>query len=93
MLIPNETGGAMAKLEDLLEKRKKLDALIQQVRAKETAQKRKDENRRKILVGAAILEEVAAGSFPEEDLKKILDARLVRSGDRALFGLPIKTRT
>ncbi len=83
----------MAKLEELLEKRKKLDALIQQAKAKEAAQKRKDETRRKILVGAAVLEAVAAGSFPEEDLKKILDTRLVRPGDRALFGLPQPKRS
>ncbi|MFQ3617568.1 MAG: mobilization protein [Cyanobacteriota bacterium] len=80
----------MASLQALLEKRKKLEAQIQQARSKEAAQKRKEETRRKILVGAAILEEVTAGTFSESELRKILDARLVRSGDRLLFGLPPK---
>lgn len=80
----------MVKLQDLLEKRKKLDAQIQAVRSKEVARKRKEDTRRKILAGAAILEEVAAGGFPEEKLRKILDARIVRPGDRALFSLPAK---
>ncbi len=80
----------MATLQELLEKRKKLDAQIQAARSKETARKRKEDTRRKILVGAAILEEVAAGGFPDEELRKILDARIVRPEDRALFQLPAK---
>jgi hypothetical protein len=80
----------MVRLQDLLEKRKKLDAQIQAVRSKEVAKKRKEDTRRKILVGAAILEEVAAGGFPEEKLRKILDSQIVRPGDRALFQLSAK---
>lgn len=80
----------MATLRELLEKRKRLEAQIQKVRSREAAQKRKEESRRKVLIGAAMLEEVAAGSFSEEDLKKILDARLVHPSDRTLFNLPVK---
>lgn len=74
-----------AKLDKLLERQKQIQEQIKQVKVKESAKKRKDETRRKILVGAAILEEIEAGGFSEEELHRILHARLKRVSDRELF--------
>ena len=52
---------------------------------------RRDDTRRKILVGAIVLDRVAAGSLDPATLKSWLDAGLNRPADRALFDLPSDT--
>ena len=49
---------------------------------------RKRETRRKILVGAMVLDQVERGKWPEKSLKAALDRFLEREQDRALFELP-----
>lgn len=48
---------------------------------------RKDDTRRKILVGAVVLSLVEKGRIEEATLRRWLDAALVRKDDRRLFGL------
>lgn len=48
---------------------------------------RRDDTRRKILVGALILAQVERGDYPRERLRKALNDFLTRPGDRALFSL------
>lgn len=48
---------------------------------------RKDDTRRKILVGAVVLARVEKGKLEEAMLRRWLDVALVRKDDRALFGL------
>jgi len=48
---------------------------------------RKDDTRRKILVGAVVLSLVEKGRLEEATLRRWLDAALVRKDDRGLFGL------
>jgi len=62
---------ARVLLAEMLEKREK------------DAQKRKDENRRKILAGAWVL-----STMNEQELKAKLDGFLKRPEERALFNLP-----
>jgi hypothetical protein len=50
-------------------------------------QARRDETRRKILIGAAMMAKVERGEFDEKKLKAILDSVLIRKDDRELFGL------
>jgi hypothetical protein len=52
-----------------------------------SSRSRKDDTRRKILVGAVILTKVEQGDFDERQLKRWLDKALTRADDRALFGL------
>ena len=52
---------------------------------------RKDDTRRKILVGAIVLDRAAAGSLDLTTLRAWLDAALTRPDDRALFELPLAT--
>lgn len=48
---------------------------------------RKDDTRRKILVGAVVLSLVEKGRIEEATLRRWLDAALVRKDDRGLFGM------
>ena len=74
-------------LENLLKKHSQLEARIQSLKAKEPTQKRKNDNRKKILAGAYILEKHdKAGTL--EELVTELDKFLIRKNDRVLFGLP-----
>jgi hypothetical protein len=48
---------------------------------------RKEDTRRKILIGAVVLAKVEQGVIEEAQLKRWLEGALTRSDDRALFGL------
>lgn len=74
------------KLKQAKAKKQKIEA---RKRAATSELKRKQTTRRKILVGAAILEKVARGEWPESRLLEMLDKTLIRPYDRALFGLAI----
>ncbi len=79
----------MPTVQDLLKKKLQLQARIQMMQAKEETQKRKDDTRRKILVGAYIIDKHGR-TDTIESLLEGLDMFLFRKGDRALFGLPAR---
>jgi hypothetical protein len=56
-------------------------------RSLESRRKRKDDTRRKILVGAIVLAKVEHGEMDSALLGRWLEQGLVRDDDRALFGL------
>lgn len=60
-------------------------------RALELRRNRKDEVRRKILVGAIVLDQVERAKFDKGQLQVWLDEGLTRPEDRALFDLPVIT--
>lgn len=73
------------------EKTKKLKSQLAAKNAKaRAAQKkveRKQDTRRKVLVGAIILSRIGKGEpWPEDDLFTMLESELTRDDDRALFG-------
>jgi len=74
-----------ARLEQL--KAQQVRAASRQ-RALEVRRSRKNEVRRKILVGAIVLDRVERGKFSKAELLAWLDEGLVRPEDRALFDLP-----
>ena len=76
-----------SKLDSLTEKRDQLNAQIQAIKAKEQAQKRKDDTRRKVLIGGVIMKRVKDGKMPYADLKSLLNEELTKDNDRALFEL------
>jgi large subunit ribosomal protein L7/L12 len=87
----------MIELEKQIElakqKRDALVARLQKLEAKRTLTSKKDDTRRKILVGAFLLEKLEKGkaSFSDlNDLNKHLDKFLIRKNDRKLFGLKVK---
>lgn len=73
--------------QQLKQKRKKLQRDEQRQRAKIQNQKRKEDTRRKVLVGAAVLNQVEQGRMDQAELERLLDGFLERDDDRALFGL------
>ncbi len=77
------------KLEQLLKKRSQLNAQIQQLRTRDAAQKRKEDTRRKILLGALVMEMMSKGELDRDKLMKRLDGFLTREIDRKLFELPV----
>jgi hypothetical protein len=80
-----------AQISVLEEKLRQLKAREQAAEARrrslESRRKRKDDTRRKILVGAIVLAKVEQGEFSQERLQSWLDAALTRADDRGLFGL------
>lgn len=80
------------KIAELKKKLKQATAQKQQVEARKKAteikQKRSDDTRRKILVGAAVLSKVENGVWKESQLHELLNGYLNRADDKALFGLP-----
>ncbi len=77
------------RLEQLLKKREELSAQIQKIRAREATQKRKEDTRRKILLGALVMEMMSKGELNGDKLMKRLDGFLTREIDRKLFELPV----
>lgn len=77
------------RLSALEQKRAQLDAQIKALKARERQQVRKDETRRKILVGALAREH--ATTFPDSDfaavLNGLLNEHVTRPQDRNLLGL------
>jgi hypothetical protein len=57
-------------------------------RATESRRTRKEDTRRKILVGAIVLARVEQGRLPQTELRAWLDEALTRPDDRVLFDLP-----
>lgn len=73
---------------DYLEKQvAKMNLKISQERALESKQARKDDTRRKILLGAILLDKAQHAESPEAWLKEFTDPYLTRDTDRALFDL------
>jgi hypothetical protein len=76
-----------SKMEKLLEQKKAIDARIRLEQSKENGKKRKQETRRKILAGAAVLDEASKHPKYKTELYKLLESFLKRDDDRALFEL------
>lgn len=78
------------RLDQLLEKKQKIEAQIQQQRAREREKRRKEDTRRKIIAGALALEHMDANPDSEFAIimAKLINRYTKRAGDRVLFGLP-----
>jgi hypothetical protein len=79
---------ATNKLDRLRDKKKIIAEQIRREENRLNAKKRKDETRRKILAGAAVLSEAEARADFKTFLFKLLDRFLTKQDDRALFNLP-----
>ena len=76
-----------AKLKQAKAKKQQVEA---RKRAVEHRLERRQDTRRKVLVGAVILARVERGEWPRDKLLALLDTHLTRSDDRALFGLSVE---
>ena len=79
-----------SNLDSLKKKRDIINARIRLVQNREQSIERKDNTRRKILIGSYYLEQSNKNnSF--DDIVKLMDSYLIRDSDRMLFGLkPVK---
>ena len=82
----------MTKLEKLNLKREQLNAQIQAIKSKEASQKRKEDTRRKVLIGGVVMKMLKTGEMHQERLTQILDKHLEKDADRALFDLPKRAK-
>ena len=73
-----------SSLEKLKTQRQKLDARIQKMEARDKVQSRKQDVRRKILIGAYYLgQAIKEGTVPQ--LRELMNAFLTREIDKKLF--------
>lgn len=78
------------RLKSIDEKIKQLQNQKQLIKNREAADKRKQDTRKKILIGASILSQIKKDKFSYSDLLKILDTELSAKRDRDLFDLDSK---
>jgi len=84
---------ATSKLDQLTQKREQLNAQIQAIKSKEAIQKRKDDTRRKVLIGGVVMKLLRTGEMPQDRITKMLDKHLEKDADRALFKLPERIKS
>tara|TARA_B100001245_G_scaffold200565_1_gene160442 strand:- start:300 stop:539 length:240 start_codon:yes stop_codon:yes gene_type:complete len=76
-----------SKLDQLTKKREELNAQIQALKTKENQKKRKEDTKRKILIGGVIIKMLKNGEMPQERLNQLLDKHLEKMADREFFYL------
>ena len=79
-----------SKLEQLLRKQEELKAQIRKEKNKLDQAERKKDTRRKILLGALMMDMMKKGELDEKKILKRLDGFLSRNTDRQLFDLTLK---
>ena len=77
----------------LAERKAKLDAEIRRLDAREAKKARREDTRRKVLLGACALHMVNTGRWKRDTVLKALDAFLDRDRDRALFDLSLSPKS
>ena len=75
------------RLENLWENPKQPWARIQEIKAQESTEKRKEDTRKKILLGAMVMHLIETGYWSKESIYEQLDKFLDKELDRQLFGL------
>lgn len=76
------------QLDKLKQQRDALNAKIQSAEARSRVSERKQDTRRKILIGAYYLEQAQRDSPQWAELQQIMTRYLTRDSDRRLFELP-----
>ena len=79
------------EIDKLDEKIKQLQEKKKQIQARDTAKQRKEDTRKKILIGGTIMSAIKTNKMQWNTIKTLLDESLTRDNDRALFDLPKKT--
>ncbi len=77
------------KLEQLLKKQEELKAQIRKEKNKLSQAERKQDTRRKILLGALMMDMIKKGELDEKKILKRLDSFLTKEMERKLFDLTL----
>jgi hypothetical protein len=81
----------IARLEERLRRLKSRHVRVEaRRRTLESRRSRREDTRRKILVGAIVLAKIDQGGLPGSVLQEWLDHALTRQEDRVLFALPAR---
>lgn len=83
--LDERISGLEEKLKQLKTRQARLDA---RKRALASRQERKNDTRRKILLGATVLARIDRKELDQAEVNRWLDQSLTRPDDRTLFGLP-----
>lgn len=75
------------KLKALKEKQEQIKAQIQKLKAIEQTQQRKDDTRRKVVIGGVVLKMLKSGQLSQKEVDSWIDKLVTSERDRALFGL------
>ena len=75
------------RLEHFWENQKQIEDRIQEIKAQESTEKRKEDTRKKILLGAMVMHLIETGYWQKEEIYKQLDKFLDKPIERKLFGL------
>lgn len=78
------------RLADLEERKRQIEARIAMIAARGKERSRKEETRRKVLAGSAVLAVAERDPAAKQKLITLLDGFLTRLVDRAVFDLPQK---
>jgi hypothetical protein len=84
---------AITRIEELRAKHKALAAKIRREEGKLKGAARTEDTRRKVLVGAALLQAATKDAELGKRIEHELQAFLTKPGDRILFGLPVAEET
>ncbi len=80
------------RIEELESKKKQIEARIQKLKSAESAKKRKENTRRKILLGSMVMKLIETGYWQKEEIYEKLDKFLDKELDRQLFGLDVSEK-
>ncbi len=81
-----------SRLEQLLKKQEELKAQIRKEKNKLSQAERKKDTRRKILLGALMMDMMKKGELDEKKIMKRLDGFLSRDIDRKLFDFSLQIK-
>lgn len=82
-----------SRLDQLIKKKAQIEAQIKAAQARERTQARKDDTRRKIIIGAIAKEhmEMRPNSPFAAELMKLLNTYVTKAKERELLGLPAES--
>ena len=75
------------KLKKLIQKKDQIDARIKLIESREKAKAKKEDTRRKILIGAMVMEQMEKSDESKKKILASLNGFLTRPLDRKLFNL------
>lgn len=75
------------RIENLQAKKAQIEAELARLRARSRTENRKALTRKKILLGAIVMQEMEARPEIDDWIRKLLHERLTKNRDRELFGL------
>ncbi|MCT8989644.1 hypothetical protein NYR54_04950 [Chelativorans sp. SCAU2101] len=83
-----DLGKLRARERSLLQRKAKLETDLARLRAREKAAARKDDTRRKIVLGAVVLAAVEAGDVPADSVRRLVRKHAAERDKKLFVGTP-----